>query len=84
MGKYAKLLLKVLKGDSDKNISFGDLCRLLKKLGFDEHVKGSHHVFRKEGIVEKVNLQSEGSKAKPYQIRQVRFVILKYKLGGCL
>jgi DNA-binding transcriptional regulator PaaX len=82
MNKYEKLLLQILQGASDTNISFNDLCNLLKKLGFKERIRGSHHVFRKEGIIEKINLQRDGSKAKAYQVRQVRNVILKYNLGG--
>jgi hypothetical protein len=82
MGKYEKLLSQILQGTSDANISFDDLCNLLKKLGFDERVRGSHHIFRKEEIIEKINLQRDGSKAKVYQVRQVRNVILKYNLGG--
>ena len=39
-------------------------------------------MFRKAGFVEKINLQREGNKAKVYQVRQVRAVILKYNLGG--
>ncbi len=45
-------------------------------------IRGSHHVFRKEGVEEKINLQREGSNAKPYQVWQVRYIILKYQLGG--
>lgn len=82
MGKYEKLLIQILSGTSDANIYFEDLCNLLKKLGFEERVRGSHHIFRKEGVVEKVNLQREGNKAKPYQVKQARNVIIKYKLGG--
>jgi len=82
MGKYEKLLSQILQGTSDANISFDDLCNLLKKIGFDERIRGSHHIFRKEGIIEKINLQRDGSKAKIYQVRQVRNVILKYNLGG--
>jgi hypothetical protein len=82
MGKYKKLLSQILQGTSDANISFDDLCNLLKKLGFDERRRGSHHIFRKEGIIEKINLQRDSSKAKVYQVRQVRNVILKYNLGG--
>ncbi len=82
MGKYEKLLSQILQGTSDANISFDDLYNLLKKLGFDERIRGSHHIFRKEGIIEKINLQRDGSKAKIYQVRQVRNVILKYNLGG--
>jgi hypothetical protein len=81
MGKYEKLLFKVLRGTSDANISFSDLCGLVKKFGFEERTRGSHHVFRKEGIEEKINLQRDDDKAKPYQVRQVRALILRYKLG---
>ena len=63
--KYNKLLLKILSGTSDANINFNDLVDLLKNLGFEMRTKGSHHIFRKEGITEKVNLQKAGSKAKP-------------------
>ncbi|RMG70046.1 MAG: type II toxin-antitoxin system HicA family toxin [Nitrospirae bacterium] len=82
MGKYEKLLRQILSGTSDANIKFDDLRKLLIKLGFEMRVRGSHHIFRKEGIVEKINLQKEGDKAKPYQVKQVRNIILKYKLGG--
>jgi hypothetical protein len=82
MGKHEKLLLKILSGASDANIQFEDLCSLLKYLGFDMRVKGSHHIFRKERVMEKINLQREGNMAKPYQVKQVRNVIVKYKLGG--
>ena len=82
MGKYDKLILKILRGSSDANISFNDLCELLKRLGFDERTRGSHHVFRKEGIEEKINFQSDSAKAKPYQVRQVRSILVKYRLSG--
>ncbi len=81
MGKYDKLIIQILRGTSDANISFDELCNLLKRLGFDERIRGSHHMFRRNGIIEKINLQHDGSKAKAYQVRQVRNVILKYKLG---
>ena len=82
MSKYEKLLPQILEGTSDANIFFDDLCNLLKKLGFDERIRGSHHSFRKNGIIEKINLQCDGNKAKAYQVRQVRNVILKYNPGG--
>lgn len=84
MDKYKKLLMKVLSGTSDANISFDDLCGLLLKIGFESRVRGSHHLFRKKGIEEKINLQSEGTKAKVYQVRQVRSLILRYSLGDQL
>ena len=77
-----KVLERVLSRTSDANIRFDDLCLLLRNLGFEMRVRGSHHIFRKAGVEEKINLQREGSEAKPYQVRQVRAVILKYRLGG--
>ena len=50
-------------------------------LGFEERVRGSHHLFSKEGVPEIVNLQTQGGQAKPYQVRQVRRLIIKYRLG---
>lgn len=81
MGKYDKLIDKILRGSSDANIPFDDLRGLLIRLGFDERIRGSHHVYRKEGIEEKLNLQQDDSKAKPCQVRQVRFIIIKYHLA---
>ena len=81
MNKYDKLLMQILRGASDANIAFEDLRWLLFQLGFEERIRGSHHVFRRSGVEEKINLQREGSKAKPYQVRQVRSVIVKYRLG---
>ncbi len=69
-------------GFSDANIDFDDLRRLLINLEFDERTKGSHHIFTKNGIEEIINIQPIGSKAKAYQVKQVRNLILKYKLGA--
>ncbi len=82
MGKYEKLIFQILSGTSDTNIAFSDLINLLQHLEFDMRIKGSHHIFRKAGIEEKPNLQKEGNKAKPYQVKQIRNIILKYKLGA--
>lgn len=81
MGRYAKLLLRVLRGTSDANIAFEDLRGLLGWLGFEERVRGSHHIFTKAEVAEILNLQPRGDSAKPYQVKQVRQVILKYRLG---
>jgi len=58
------------------------MCNLLRKIGFEERIRGSHHIFRKDGLLEKINLQQDGNKAKPYQVKQVRNIIVEYKLGG--
>ncbi len=83
MGKYEeRLIQQILSGRADANIAFDDLCNLLLRCGFDMRISGSHHIFRKKGVEEKINLQRDGNKAKPYQVKQVRHIILKYKLGG--
>ncbi|MFO8033478.1 MAG: type II toxin-antitoxin system HicA family toxin [Desulfohalobiaceae bacterium] len=82
MVRYDKLLLKIIHGTSDANIGFYELCNLLKRLGFEERIRGSHHIFRKKGIEEKINLQKDDGKAKPYQVQQVRSVLIRYKLTG--
>lgn len=82
MGKYTKILQSILSGKSDANIRFSDLVRFLLRLGFDERIRGDHHIFTKKNIEEIVNLQPKNSLAKPYQVKQVRNVILKYKLGA--
>lgn len=81
MGKYEKLLQTVLSGRSDTNIALDELRRLLTRLGFEERIRGSHHIFRKPGIEERPNLQDSGGKAKPYQVKQIREIIIKYKLS---
>lgn len=82
MSKHEKLLAQIMRGVSDANIPFDGLCGLLRHLGFDERVRSSHHIFTREGIEEILNLQAIGSKAKTYQVKQVRVVILKHGLGG--
>ena len=57
MSKQDKLLTKILLGNADANIPFEQLCQLLKQLGFDERIRGNHHIFTKEGIEEILNLQ---------------------------
>ena len=81
MGKHEKTLAQVLSGRSDANIRFDDLRSLVLALGFSERTRGSHHMFGKAGIEEQINLQREGAKAKPYQVKQVRIVIVRYNLG---
>ncbi|THJ19794.1 MAG: type II toxin-antitoxin system HicA family toxin [Nitrospira sp. CG24E] len=82
MAESDKLLSRILQGTSDANIHFDDLCRLLRRLGFEERSRGSHRMFRKQGVQELINLQRDGDQVKVYQVRQVRAVILKYRLGG--
>ena len=80
MGKYDKVLEKILFGRSDTNITFSELRQLLLLLDFQERIRGDHHIFSKEGIVEIINLQPLGAMAKPYQVKQVRQIIVRYGL----
>jgi len=80
MSKFDKIRQKILDGKSDANINFEDLRGLLLNLGFEERIRGSHHSYRKEGVIEKPNLQRDGSKAKSYHVRQVREILKKYDL----
>ena len=80
MGKYENLYEHILMRRSDANVSFDALCVLLKRLGFVERIKGDHHIFTKDGVEEILNIQPKGGKGKPYQVKQVRDVILKYHI----
>lgn len=84
MSQYEKLLLAVLSGTRDKNILFADLQTVLDRLGFQCRIKGDHFIYTRDDVEEIVNLQPAGNKAKPYQVKQVRNIILKYQLGGAI
>lgn len=81
MGKYSKLREKILAGGADANVDFSALCQLLVRLGFDERVTGGHHIFTRDDVMEIINLQPKSSKAKAYQVRQVRNILVNYGLG---
>jgi len=78
MGKYEKLYASILSGET-KNVRFEELINLLLKLGFQKRIKGSHHIFHDSEIEEIINIQEEDNKAKPYQVKQIRIIIIKYK-----
>ncbi|HEX2187944.1 MAG TPA: type II toxin-antitoxin system HicA family toxin [Longimicrobiaceae bacterium] len=82
MSRFEKVLLRVLRGASDSNLAFDDLRHLLQQLGFEERIRGSHHIYTRDGVEEILNLQPKHGQAKPYQVRQVRMTILRYRLGG--
>ena len=63
MSRHDKLLLQILRGTSDANVSFEGLRSMLRVLGFDERIRGSHHIFTREGVEEILNLQPRGSLA---------------------
>jgi predicted RNase H-like HicB family nuclease/predicted RNA binding protein YcfA (HicA-like mRNA interferase family) len=69
-----------LSGTSDANIRFSDLRNLLLHLGFSERIKGSHHIYFKDGISDNINIQPKGSDAKSYQVKQIRDFINQHHL----
>jgi hypothetical protein len=71
----------LLRGTADHNLAFADLRYVLEQLGFEERVKGDHFIFTRSDVVEIINLQPVGNKAKAYQVKQVRNLVLKYKLA---
>jgi len=84
MAKLDKLLEHILMRRGDANVQFEALCQLLKKIGFEERIRGDHHIFTMPGVEEILNLQPKNGKGKPYQVNQVRNVILHNRLtiGG--
>lgn len=82
MSQYEKLLLSIMSGTKDKNIQFSELQTVLNRLGFDCRIKGDHFIYTKNGVEEIINVQPDGNRAKPYQVKQVRGIILKYQMGG--
>ena len=80
MSKHEKLYAHILMRRSDASVPFDELRALLKRLGFDERIRGDHHIFTMSGVEEILNLQPRNGKGKPYQVKQVRDVILKYNL----
>ena len=84
MGRKRKTLEAILSGRSDKNIRFAPVRTLLISLDFEERTSGSHHVFSRGDIAELINIQeAQGGKVKPYQVRQLRELLVQYreKLG---
>jgi len=77
-----KLLDQIIRGNADANIPFAGMLRILRQLGFQERIRGSHHIFARANVAEILNLQAKGSKCKPYQVKQVRNVIIAYRLAG--
>ena len=84
MSQYEKLLLSILSGTQDRNTLFADLQTVLDRLGFQCRIRGDHFIYTKDGVEEIITLQPVGNKAKPYQVKQVRNIILKYQLGGSI
>jgi len=80
MARHQKLLQQILMKQGDANIPFDGLCQLLQRMKFEGRIKGDHHIFSNPDILEIINLQPKSAKAKPYQVKQIREIILRYGL----
>lgn len=80
MATIEKLMYSIMSGTQDRNIKFAELQRILDVLGFQHRIKGDHFIYWKDGIGEIINIQPDGNQAKPYQVKQLRNLILKYKM----
>lgn len=80
MATLEKLILSIMSGVQDKNIKFSDLQKILDIMGFQCRVKGDHFIYWKKGVDEIINIPPDGNKAKPYQVKQIRNIILKYQM----
>ena len=78
--KNSKTLQNILSCKRDTNIKFTELQTTLLAMGFRQRIKGDHHIYTKDTIPEIINIQPLGNKAKAYQVKQIRNLILKYKL----
>ncbi len=79
MARKEKIISKILSGSADVDLTFDDLHNLLVSIGFEVRIRGSHHIYRNQGVEEKINLQKDNKKAKPYQVKQIRAIPLKYR-----
>lgn len=79
MTRRDKDLNRILDGRYDRSIDFALLVGVLRRLGYEVRPRGSHRAFRKEGVPERLTLAEHGKLAEPYQVRQVRRVILLYE-----
>ena len=75
MGKYEKIFAGILSGRNDQSVRFAELVHLLLAMGFNELVKGSHHIYYRQDVEEILNLQPKGSQAKA-RIKSDRYEIL--------
>lgn len=77
--KPEKLLAQILI--QRKGVRFADFRALVEAFGFRlDRINGSHHIFKRDGIPELINLQNDSGEAKPYQIRQFLSLVEKYGL----
>ena len=76
-----KVYESVMSGKSDNNIKYTDFQNLIIDLGFVfKRQNGSHAMYYHYGIREFMNIQKHGNKAKDYQVKQLRDIIIEHNL----
>ena len=76
-----KIYESIISGNSDNNIKYTDFQNLIIDLGFEfKRQKGSHIIYHHKRIKKNINIQPQGSKAKDYQVKQLREMIINYDL----
>lgn len=75
MSREEKQLERLRDFQRDQSWDFDELCSQSRRLGFEMRTAGSHHFFRRTGVVEAINLQPRSGKAKAYQVRQAREIL---------
>ena len=76
-----KIYEMILSGKSDNNIKYADFQNLIIDLGFAlTRQRGSHEIYYHPVIKERMNIQRDGNKAKDYQVKQLRDIILTHDL----
>ena len=81
MDRHRKLLQHILMRKGDANVPFDGVCGLLRRLGFQERIRGDHHIFSMANLQEIINIQPKGTKTKPYQVKQIRDLLLRHDLN---
>lgn len=81
MTKADKLIQAIMSGTQDQNIKFRDLQKLLDSLGFECRIRGDHFIYSFHDLPENINIQPMGNMAKPYQVKQIRNFLTRYKIG---
>ena len=69
MSRLERLLQSSLRRRADENIGSADPCALMQYPGFEERIRASHHLYRKEGVAEHVKLKCDYGDARPHQMR---------------
>jgi len=76
-----KVYESVMSGKSDNNIKYTDFQNLIIDLGFEfKRQKGSHEMYYHHSIREFMNIQKKANRAKDYQVKQLREIIIEHNL----